>query len=109
MDKFSQYVRLFLEGANKKPDADGDGVPDWVDKHPGKDDNAKKKTSSGKTDLSKVPPQLRKHVKKKAGIKEGKVPPQLAPFVKKKKADSKDKKSGKMPPQLAKALKKKQK
>jgi ribosomal protein L12E/L44/L45/RPP1/RPP2 len=22
----------------KKPDADGDGVPDWADKHPGKDD-----------------------------------------------------------------------
>jgi len=24
----------------KKPDADGDGVPDWADKKPGKDDNA---------------------------------------------------------------------
>jgi hypothetical protein len=24
---------------NKKPDADGDGVPDWADKKPGKDDN----------------------------------------------------------------------
>jgi len=28
---------------NKKPDKDGDGVPDWADKHPGKDDHAKKK------------------------------------------------------------------
>ena len=27
----------------KKPDADGDGVPDWADKKPGKDDNADKK------------------------------------------------------------------
>lgn len=23
----------------KKPDADGDGVPDWADKHAGKDDH----------------------------------------------------------------------
>jgi hypothetical protein len=28
--------------AKKKPDADGDGVPDWADKKPGKDDNADK-------------------------------------------------------------------
>ena len=28
------------EAAKKKPDADGDGVPDWADKKPGKDDNA---------------------------------------------------------------------
>ena len=27
----------------KKPDADGDGVPDWADKKPGKDDNEGKK------------------------------------------------------------------
>ena len=27
----------------KKPDADGDGVPDWADKKPGKDDHAKDK------------------------------------------------------------------
>lgn len=27
----------------KKPDADGDGVPDWADKHDGEDDHAKKK------------------------------------------------------------------
>lgn len=26
----------------KKPDDDGDGVPDWADKHPGKDDHAEK-------------------------------------------------------------------
>jgi hypothetical protein len=29
----------FLEEGEKKPDADGDGVPDWADKKPGKDDN----------------------------------------------------------------------
>jgi len=28
---------------SKKPDADGDGVPDWADKKTGKDDNADKK------------------------------------------------------------------
>ena len=28
---------------NKKPDEDGDGVPDWADKNPGKDDHAGKK------------------------------------------------------------------
>ena len=31
----------------KKPDADGDGVPDWADKKPGKDDNADKKAKKG--------------------------------------------------------------
>lgn len=28
------------DGEHKKPDADGDGVPDWADKKPGKDDHA---------------------------------------------------------------------
>ena len=31
------------ESKKKKPDADGDGVPDWADKKPGKDDNEDKK------------------------------------------------------------------
>ena len=31
------------ESKKKKPDADGDGVPDWADKKPGKDDNKDKK------------------------------------------------------------------
>jgi len=31
--------RRVAEEAKKKPDADGDGVPDWADKKPGKDDN----------------------------------------------------------------------
>ena len=30
------------EEAKKKPDEDGDGVPDWADKKPGKDDNEDK-------------------------------------------------------------------
>lgn len=34
--------RVTNEAKKKKPDADGDGVPDWADKKPGKDDNAEK-------------------------------------------------------------------
>jgi len=52
-----------LEEEDKKPDEDGDGVPDYADKEPGKDDNEDKDKKS--KDLSKVPPQLRKHVGKK--------------------------------------------
>jgi len=50
---------------NKKPDEDGDGVPDWADKKPGKDDHAEKDGDKKEKDLSKVPPQLRKHMEKK--------------------------------------------
>ena len=31
----------------KKPDEDGDGVPDWADKKPGKDDNEDKEDDDG--------------------------------------------------------------
>ena len=41
----------------KKPDADGDGVPDWADKKPGKDDNAGK---GSKPKKGQVPPQFQK-------------------------------------------------
>jgi len=38
----------------KKPDADGDGVPDWADKHPGKDDaDFKKKKDIDETKSKK--------------------------------------------------------
>lgn len=43
----------------KKPDADGDGVPDWADKKPGEDDNAGKKKGS-KPKKGEVPPQFKK-------------------------------------------------
>lgn len=49
----------------KKPDADGDGVPDWADKKPGKDDNADKKGKKPKK--GEVPPQFQKE----SVIKEG--------------------------------------
>lgn len=41
------------EVKKKKPDADGDGVPDWADKHPGKDDVSIKKSISDKLRKSK--------------------------------------------------------
>jgi len=56
--------RPMEEGEDKKPDEDGDGVPDYADKSPGKDDDGKDDKKSGKDD-SKIPPQLRKHVKGK--------------------------------------------
>ena len=58
----STKTRPMEEGEDKKPDEDGDGVPDYADKKPGKDDNEEKEEKSDK-DMSKVPPQLRKHVK----------------------------------------------
>jgi hypothetical protein len=66
-----QKNRLFLDVLNaaisereeieekKKPDADGDGVPDWADKKPGKDDNEGKKKGS-KPKKGEVPPQFKK-------------------------------------------------
>lgn len=44
MDQLSQVD----EETKKKPDADGDGVPDWADKKPGKDDHADKKDKEDK-------------------------------------------------------------
>lgn len=46
------------ETENKKPDADGDGVPDWADKQDGPDPTPKKKGTKN------MPPQLRKHAEK---------------------------------------------
>ncbi len=38
------------EATKKKPDADGDGVPDWADKKPGKDDHADKEKDKEKVE-----------------------------------------------------------
>ena len=51
----------------KKPDADHDGVPDWADKKPGKDDNEGKK--KGAAPKKGVNPFAKKDEKKK--VKEG--------------------------------------
>jgi len=67
-----QKSKLFLDVLNqaiketpeeieeaKKPDADGDGVPDWADKKDGPDPKPKKKGTKN------MPPQLKKHAEKK--------------------------------------------
>ena len=43
VESIRKALELALEAkkeSNKKPDADGDGVPDWADDKPGEDDNA---------------------------------------------------------------------
>jgi hypothetical protein len=62
--KFGEQVE---ESKKKKPDADGDGVPDWADKKPGKDDNADKKKGS-KPKKGQVPPQFQKKESYKSQI-----------------------------------------
>jgi len=52
-----------VDEANKKPDADGDGVPDWADKKDGPDPAPKRKGTKN------MPPQLRKHAEKKMNEK----------------------------------------
>ena len=43
-DQFkSKFAKMVAEAKKKKPDDDGDGVPNWADKKPGKDDNEGKK------------------------------------------------------------------
>ena len=54
--------------ADKKPDADGDGVPDWADKKPGEDDNAGKPKGK-KPKKGEVPPQFKK--KNESIVREG--------------------------------------
>ena len=43
MNRIRELSGLQNEEDNKKPDEDGDGVPDWADKKPGEDDAEKKK------------------------------------------------------------------
>jgi hypothetical protein len=52
------------EERKKKPDADGDGVPDYADKEP-KDPKVGAKETKPKAKKGKVPPQLQKYVKSK--------------------------------------------
>lgn len=37
-EELDEKKEVKKKNKKKKPDADGDGVPDWADKHPGKDD-----------------------------------------------------------------------
>jgi len=52
------------EKKNKKPDADGDGVPDWADKD-SEDPKVGAKKTKPKSKKGKIPPQLQKYVKGK--------------------------------------------
>ena len=57
--------QVIEEAKSKKPDADKDGVPDWADKHPGKDDHAGKK-KGGKKGMSAKQAKFFGKKKKKA-------------------------------------------
>ena len=61
------------EKKNKKPDADGDGVPDWADKKPNDPEVGSKETKpKTKAKKGKVPPQLQAYVKGKGKKDESK-------------------------------------
>ncbi|MAY89846.1 MAG: hypothetical protein CMN00_01490 [Rickettsiales bacterium] len=60
--------RTAIAEKDKKPDKDGDGVPDWADKKPGEDDHAKKDSKDGKglsAKQKKLPKGLQKAIAKK--------------------------------------------
>tara|TARA_X000000368_G_scaffold388097_1_gene349336 strand:- start:198 stop:1355 length:1158 start_codon:yes stop_codon:yes gene_type:complete len=60
--------RTAIAEKDKKPDKDGDGVPDWADKKPGEDDHAKKDSKGGKglsAKQKKLPKGLQKAIAKK--------------------------------------------
>lgn len=62
-----QESQQVIEEAKKhKPDADNDGVPDWADKHPGKDDHAGKSKKGGKKGMSAKQAKFFGKKKKKA-------------------------------------------
>jgi len=54
------FPDLMKEEEDKKPDEDGDGVPDYADKKPGKDDHKEDKKKSSKPKKGVVPPQFQK-------------------------------------------------
>jgi hypothetical protein len=54
LDKMTQLSQVDEE-TKKKPDADGDGVPDWADKKPGKDDHKDKEDKEKVDEAGMVP------------------------------------------------------
>ena len=81
-DKWGFKMDLTKLNEAKKPDEDGDGVPDWADKKPGKDDNVDDENSeeedSEETDDENSKP------------KKGKMPKALADYHAKKKKEKVD-------------------
>jgi hypothetical protein len=63
----SKFAQMVAEAKKKKPDSDGDGVPDWADEKPGEDDNADKK-KTGKKGMSAK--QAKYFGKKNESVKE---------------------------------------
>jgi hypothetical protein len=59
---------MVAEAKKKKPDDDGDGVPNWADKKPGEDDNEDKKKSGAKKGMSAK--QAKYFGKKNESVKE---------------------------------------
>ena len=56
LDQISETsdIKSIPESQKKKPDADGDGVPDWADKKPGEDDKKSKMTEVLKGNQHKI-------------------------------------------------------
>ena len=59
-EKFKEWADNLVDSAleedddNKKPDEDGDGVPDWADKKPGEDDDEKEKAKARRRHLANI-------------------------------------------------------
>jgi hypothetical protein len=87
---FKMDLGLLKEAKEKMPDENNDGIPDYAQDGKGKNDLKKGKKSDEDSeseeseeseekeeksdkDLSKVPPQLRKHVAKKKGMSESRL------------------------------------
>jgi len=88
--------------SSKKPDADGDGVPDWADKKPGKDDHAdKKKVGEARKTIyhswEEVPtplPNKKAYAVDKASEKKKPVSVKKAPWDKKEKGETNEASTG---------------
>jgi hypothetical protein len=55
-----EALKLALEAKKKKPDEDGDGVPDWADKKPGEDDNEDEETKESTNNDKEIEEALQK-------------------------------------------------
>lgn len=54
-DKDTELLWEAYMAEKKKPDADGDGVPDWVDKKPGEDDHEEDRPTNDRSSDEKEP------------------------------------------------------
>lgn len=68
--------------ATKKPDADGDGVPDWADKKPGKDDSKEATLKALKKATAELEAELAAEGKKEGSSRKGRTFRKLSEEVK---------------------------